>query len=260
MSGSLAQSPATAYPNPISLGSNATQALSAAAAFGSNNTAGNVIVALVFGANSNTAGVAMDTPTVTDSQGNTYTQLYFLNGGNGSGGPVGVYVATGIKAGANTVAFTVQCHTIPFSSGTFDAGIIAYEVQGMGPAATVQGVAQHFYGTAGDFPQSLSLTDTYGVSVSMTFWGTLGGTGGFGTDSSIALAMISGLGANMLIGGMRSYEPLAHINVPFTTPTGYQLFGATQQEPRADAGDNLYYWGPVSPIPTITQPQVFVVT
>jgi hypothetical protein len=63
--------------------------------FASANTAGNVIVVMVFGGNTST--------TVADTQGNTYT---LIQAGFGGGDTVQVYAAPSIKAGSNTVTAT----------------------------------------------------------------------------------------------------------------------------------------------------------
>jgi hypothetical protein len=75
---------------------NAVSATSAA--FGSNNTAGNLIVAVLINYAQTMAS------SVTDSQGNTYTTAP-LDTSTGQNGQIQTWIAVGIKAGANTVTF-----------------------------------------------------------------------------------------------------------------------------------------------------------
>ncbi len=69
-------------------------------AFGSNNTAGNLIVVGVQGANNSTD------PTITDTRGNTYVKVGSATGGNGPAYDY-LYYAKNIAAGANTVSVTL---------------------------------------------------------------------------------------------------------------------------------------------------------
>lgn len=75
---------------------------SAVVAFTSNNTAGNAIIVILTGQDSTLALWTSDYPLVSDSQGNTYTQIYnSFNLANTTG--TRAYVSFNIKAGANTV-------------------------------------------------------------------------------------------------------------------------------------------------------------
>jgi hypothetical protein len=80
-------------------------------AFANPNTAGNcIIVSLDFG-----SSFPVVTPTVSDSQGNTYTQIQFGHPG-GSGVFGGTWIAFGIAAGANTVTVSLSGAGVPGTS------------------------------------------------------------------------------------------------------------------------------------------------
>jgi hypothetical protein len=80
-------------------------------AFANPNTAGNcIIVSLDFG-----SSFPVVTPTISDSQGNTYTQIQFGHPG-GSGVFGGTWIAFGIAAGANTVTVSLTGAGVPGTS------------------------------------------------------------------------------------------------------------------------------------------------
>lgn len=75
---------------------------SIAVAFGSNNTAGNTIIAIVIGTDTSQALWTSEIGAVTDTRSNTYTQVFNQWDTNSSLG-MKVWTASGITAGANTV-------------------------------------------------------------------------------------------------------------------------------------------------------------
>jgi large repetitive protein len=96
---------------------------SLAATFASDNTAGNLIL-VCMGAYGGGTG-----PTVSDSQGNTYTQIRIDAGGSGSGSIVSVWYAENVKAGANTV--TVD------QTSSADIDLIIAEYSGLSTTAAL---------------------------------------------------------------------------------------------------------------------------
>ena len=104
--------------NAVSTGSVA----SLAAAFTSNNVAGNSII-VVCGVGNNTA------PTVADSAGNTYTQAALV--ANSTTFETAIFYAVGIVAGANTV-------TVTNAGSAASMGVEIYEVSGLLAQVTAQ--------------------------------------------------------------------------------------------------------------------------
>lgn len=86
-----------------------TQTFTATQAYGSNNTAGNLLVAVVSWYNVSRVAPNNVLVTVTDSQGNTWRSIPGRNGGAGNAGAaetLQVWFAVNCKGGANTVTFT----------------------------------------------------------------------------------------------------------------------------------------------------------
>ena len=229
---------------------------SASAAFLSDNTAENVIFAWVFGS-AGGAGTFPSSPMVTDSAGNTYTQLFLHLAGNQGGGWVGLYLATNIKAGANTVSFQITGDA-PFLDSTYTQAIIAVEYSGM-PSPFFQSHAYvQNYGSSGNSPNSLTFTDTFGTSVTVTMPPT--GPGGLGSiDTSGAAVDIWSGGVNYIMAAAQSSS--AGLGVPAISPAGYQGFAQEIMLNQLDGTYYHYFWDYGVPGPaTIRQPQIFVVT
>lgn len=99
-------------PNPTVIQSTGNAGLTSSAgpftqAFASNNTLGNTLVAIGW-----MNGVSSNTPSVTDTKGNTWTLIKSAVSANGS--QLSSFIAVNCKAGANTVSLT--------SNGTPTAG------------------------------------------------------------------------------------------------------------------------------------------
>lgn len=96
-------------------------------------TAGNAILVL----HNELSAVSSNVPTVTDTQGNTYTQLFFANAGP-AGRQVSAFIAMKIAAGSTTVTLNV-------SGGVGSAAVAtAFEVNNI--AAVIQSInGQHLY-------------------------------------------------------------------------------------------------------------------
>jgi hypothetical protein len=115
------------------------------AAFTSNNTAGNAIVVMA------SWYLTPGTPTISDTQGNTYMLLPPLTGGgagNGEQTSILIWYALNIAAGANTVTI---------SGAGIDVGLTAVEYSGVAGVGTTS-TLPYFGGTPTTTPTSNSFT------------------------------------------------------------------------------------------------------
>lgn len=191
--------------------------------FASDNAAGNTILVWIFGV-CNGPGVYPSAHSVSDTASNIYTQLFAsLPGGNQNGGWIGLYSATILAAGPNTVTFSAT-----ISGGSpydLTLSLIAGEYSGMS-SPTLQGYAlANIAGSSGNDPTVLTITDSFGASVSVTFkTGGAPGSNGLGSiDTSAGLVDLLSGGVNYLVGACQSQ--FATVLVPTTSPSGYQTFG-----------------------------------
>ena len=237
---------------------NTTLAKSVSAIFSSSNTAGNTIVVLVF-LNQSGAGVGNNSPSVTDTRGNTYTQgVNHPPGGSNNGAGCWMYYATGIAAGANTVTFGFNAEG-GFVASNFEYSVAVTEYSGM-PSPTLQASANvSIFGSAGNSPSVLTITDSHGASVSVTIQSPgPPGADGIGTINTGALLVdfLSGTTDYLIAGALANFNTLL---LP-TTAGGYATF--TQETLASDATNSYYgyYWDGPHEIPNTAQPQIFVVT
>lgn len=233
---------AISYPT-THVNANSSAPVSVSQAFPSNNTAGNTILVLVSGqANFDSAGGAIASPTISDTQGNTYAQFAWEGNAVFGGGSIGLYVASNIKAGANTVTFgfTGQCNAAV--DNYFDAGITVIEYSGM-PSPTAQsGQARGIFGGAGSGAQTFTFTDSKSASVTVTM-------GAPGTISAVLMCDIAtGIG-NFIVCGCKTTG--SSQSLPTTTPSGYQTFTQARQTARSDNGEYLYFWDSANPVLTV---------
>lgn len=221
-------------------------------AFGSNNAAGNTIVAWVF-TRSSGGGVFEGAYSVADSKGNTYSQAFTpVGSGNNDGPGIGCFFAQNIQPGANTLTFSYQCGG-GFLTYSFDDVILIAEYSGMPSPSVVSSNTFKVFGAGGNSPITVSLTDSHGSTVNVQF-----GSGVLvpGSDSSGGVV-------NFLSGGV-NYLIAAHCGAStMSVPTSsYQTF-VTEQTTSATTNFGLvghyYDYGVPGPA-TITQPQVCVVT
>lgn len=235
----------TAYTVPT----NGTGSGTASGTFTSNNTAGNSIVVFVFG-NLSGAASSASTPVVTDTAGNTYTQVFMVFHGNTSGGWIGMYITQNILGGANTVNWTATVHAGFAISATVTQAVIAIEYSGMPSPSVISFAHNEFFGTAGNSPSVLNLTDSFGMAV------TINAAANGSVSSSIGAAVIFSGGVNYIVAASQSnFNPLA-------APTSaYQLFQQELFLNKVDGTFYDYYWDYGVPGPnTITQSQVSVMT
>jgi hypothetical protein len=233
---------------------------SATCAFASNNAATNAIMVAVFVGGGNNAGYGITTPmSVSDTQGNAYTQVIQHTVGNLAGAAIAFYYATGILAGANTVTFAFDAPvTNTGLTTTVDPVVLIAEYSGLGSFSVQDSQFQSIFGSAGNAASVLTFTDSHSASVSLTIQGP-GGTAGIGTNNTGALVvdLLSG-GVNYLIAACLANRN--DLSLPTTSPSGYQTFGQEQLASDATNGYYGYFWDAGAPVATITRPQIFVVT
>jgi hypothetical protein len=137
-------------------------------AFSSNNTAGNMILAIVC---SNSGNISWaDLATFTDSRGNTYTNIVSFNHRPNSGPAIYVYYAPNIAGGANAVTATFGTGWTGFGSLNIDVAeyLIIAEFSGFGTSLSQGNSFFHNDSAANGTP---SVTDSLGNTLTLTFTG-----------------------------------------------------------------------------------------
>lgn len=203
----------------------ASGTLSLAQAFTTNNTAGNVIIVAVFGYNYGDGFWGFGNYQVTDTQGNSYTRLLNAPGGGIANGPgVGLFIATNIKAGANTVTGSFDWTRDTHDGGDFVQVVMIAEYHLPTPA--VQAVNNYqVYGVGGLTPVTIDITDSHGATVGLTFSDTSPPYGPGTISNGVVLDVLSG-GVDYLIAIYFGNDDNLEAP-PTTTPSGYTTF---QQE------------------------------
>lgn len=205
-------------------------------AFGSNVTAGKTIVvfaAVYCGGGAGGAGF-VDTPTLTDTQGNNYGPPVYWTASNYENGPAyGFWVCGNAAGGADTVTFKYWA-TNGNVPGTFFHNSAAMAVAEYPIASpTVQAHSQVRQYMSGLAP--LTLTDSASNTVSVQIQDT-----GSWNDKGYILVDLLSSSINFLIAAGMG---VAAQTVPITTPGSYTVFvqEETQSNP-ISGGDTFYYW------------------
>lgn len=224
--------------------------------FPSNVTAGNTIIMIALVGGGNGAGYGIVPPvSVTDTLGNTYTQVLFQSVGNQSGAAIAVYYVTNAIGGADTVTFTFTAPSTNFGlTFTVDPAIVVVEYVGMGigPLA-IQGLDHSsIFGAAGNSVVTLQVTDSFGVLVSVNYGTSPSHTIGTINTGCVLIDILIG-GVNYLIAAALS--SIASFPAPAST---YQTF---IQEQAVTGSYTMYYWDYGVPGPNvIVQSPVTVMT
>lgn len=207
-------------------------------------TAGHmVVVAIGAGDLPAGGGYIIESPVVTDSLGNTYTIEVWSNSGANSGGSPGFALATSVTGSASTVTFTFQFTVTSgahFPASPYFAMTVAEYPALSSPI--VQGTANtQVYGGPGNFPVNLSVTDSKGDIVTVSFGGTYG-SGGPGPDVCMAIMDILASGTDYIFAMAFSY--LSVLNTPTVSPTPYGTFALerTNFTPSPPAPEEIYFW------------------
>lgn len=214
-------------------------------AFSSNNTATNtlIVVATVYCGGGSGGANLVNSPTLTDSAGNTYTQIYWTDSNYQNGPAYGAWICTNCAAGANTVTFKYWA-TNSNVPGTFfynapAMAVVEYPITG----PTVQSHNQVRQYAANISP--ITLTDSQSNTVSVQ----VQDTGSWNDKGYIVIDLLSS-GINFLIcAGMG--QGSTPIGVPTVTPVSYSAF--VQQESQSNGVSNvdrLYYWDQAQLVPT----------
>jgi hypothetical protein len=204
-------------------------ALSISQMFSSNNTAGDTIVVAAGVQQLNTQHATAPV-TVTDTQGNTYTQVFWVPSGTDDGPALGLFIATNIKAGADIVTVTYSASQAPYTT-TFTNYIAIAEYQGLStPTIQASAAQQHWTGST----PSLAITDSFGTPVTLTF-----GNGELNYTYGV-VDLVSNNVNHLIACGV---SILTSPNTITTSPTGYATFGSPIQS--VTNGQSLYLWSSV---------------
>jgi hypothetical protein len=200
------------------------QTVSLTVAFPSNVTAGDTIIVAV--------GVYVEgpvngatTPSVTDSAGNLYTQIQWVDSSYHLSSS-GLFIAKNVLGGADTITFSYSAsngnNLYPYS---FDQFVAVAEYSGLGSSPTLQSsaVAQTTSATSA----SLAITDSSATPVTVTLNASSALSG--------ALADIVGGGVNFLVAcGLGSAISIS------VSPSGYCVFSLAESP--TNSGHDFYYW------------------
>jgi hypothetical protein len=222
-------------------------------AFTSNNTAGNAIMMAALVGGGTGAGYGVTPVSVSDTQGNAYTQVILHSVGNQAGAAIAFFYATSVLAGANTVTLSFTAPASNFGlTFTVDPVIMLAEYSGLGSFSVQAAPFQSIFGSAGNSTSVLTFTDSHAASVSVTVQalGTI-------NTGALVVDLLSG-GANYLIAACLAKS--GTLLTPTISPSGYQTFGREQLPSDATNGYYGYFWDAGAPVATATQPQIFVVT
>jgi hypothetical protein len=228
--------------------SSAGGTLSVSATFASAVTLGNTIVVSVGADVGGFSGVnGCDTPSITDTLLNSYTQCSWIRSTYLQGGSAGLFLAPAGAGGSNTVTFTFSA----FGGGSpgWNYALTIAEYSGLSSPSLVSSATQKIFGTTGNAPVNLTLTDTNGSTVTVTFGG-ISGSGGPGTTCCLTVADIASAGQNYLFAAIRG-----GLNPP-TVTSSYSTF--TNRQHVASPLQDFFDSAPG--VATVIQPQVFVVT
>lgn len=159
-------------------------AIAVSQAFASANASGDTIIVFGF-LNANTWAPELSGLTVTDTQGNTYTQIFFDYPGY-TQVMCAAWIAQNIKAGANTVKMSLTA-----TAGTqFYLGILIAEYAGMSSGVVHSAAYQAGQGLIANTPITLSVTAASGGTVTDKFIGSQPNPGnGLGGDQVGAYAI-----------------------------------------------------------------------
>jgi hypothetical protein len=229
---------------------NAASTQNITATFGSPVTAANTIVLVTVGHNNGPAGGGMYGPTgtITDSAGNSYRQVMNAAVPYESGPGIGFFFVPSAVGG--TTSITPSFYQVGGPAGTgFNYTILALEYSGMNSPVIQASWSQNFY--TGGNPNTQTITDSYGRSVTVSFSWTSG------TDISVALVdmLVNGL-TNFLIG---IYANNNNAIAPTATPSSYTF---THETTANSTGLAIDYFDSGVPYgyTVLKQPQIFVVT
>lgn len=202
---------------------------------------GNTIVVAISGA-FNAVACWTAGATVSDAQSDGFSLVEWVDGvGTTSGGYGGLFAATNIAGGSVSVTIDITLvQTLFFQPGMDFLVIMAeYPNPAGGTTAVVSGAIDQIFGSAGNSPITLSLTDSHSGSVGVTFSG-VSGSGGIGTIAVIACLDLNINGVDYLIGMGRTL--LGSANLPVTVPPTYGTFSFEKGNQDSVGNDFLFYW------------------
>ena len=232
------------------------------ATFASPVTAGNTIVVAAGGqTNAIAGGAGTAGSSMSDNNGNTYTQGCWTDGGFLSGGYGGLFFAPTVNAGSTTVQLALDTIQLFGWQLSWDVMIIAVEYSGFGTASLQDGFAANIFGSGGNAPVDVTVTDSTSTSVTVEFTGP-SGTGGPGTNAICAVLDLKSTLSSVLdlfVGISRTFSS-SGMGCSITSPSGYNAMTLEQTETTPAVDDYLYFWDGAHLATVRLQPQVFVVT
>jgi hypothetical protein len=223
---------------PSPLFASATESVTAT--FPSPITAGNTIFVWAF-AQVNGPGAGMSSPSVIDTLLNVYTSdLVDATGGSLNGAAVMLFHAANVLGGADDITFSFDFNYGGAGGNGVSWGFVATEYSGMGATPTVHSTADaKIAGTSGNAPVTLTLNDSHGTSVSVTFGNNITPSWIGTVNTGCGIADVVANGADYILAGAYSQ------NAAFVVPTSsYTVF--QQEELAADGASSrfVYAWDP----------------
>lgn len=140
---------------------------------------------IVWGFTNATTSWADTATSVVDTQANAYTKIFDARVPYLNGAALACYICTNCKSGANTP-------TYQFAVGAsgWCMGIIVSEYSGLAGASIGNYANASIFAGPGNTPYSVTLTDSFGVTITDTFFGSSGSpspSGGIGTSSGLGI-------------------------------------------------------------------------
>lgn len=219
------------------------------ATFPSAVTQGNMILVLLAEDNQGLIS-SISINSVTDTVSNGYTVSYQnWQPGSAGCGSAFAYVLNAV-GGSDTV--TVSLHLVA-AIGTQSArfGVLCIELSGVPPFSTIFSTDTYsVFGSAGNTPVPVTISDSLGNTVTVTFGGTQG-SGGPGITANLNLFDLVGGGVNFLCAWCVNQ---VGTNVP-TADHGYSFTLSENVTP----GPGFHFFTPGLPFAIVQQPQIFAV-